>query len=112
MNELEKKKELAKEIALRCFDINSIGDKRTREEGKLCVFIDLSGHIGSIRIDIFEKGWDQDCYPDMTILLDKYSKLSDFEECLMFLEELFVDQRMNDEGGKELCVATDQAVGA
>lgn len=110
--ELEKKKELTKAIALCCLDINSIGDKRNREEGKLCVFLDLSGHVGTIDIRLFEKGWHKDGSPDMTIRLDKYSALAEFEECLMFLEELFADQTKKEEEGKELCVELVQAVGA
>lgn len=110
--ELEKKKDLTKAIALCCLEINSIGDKRKREEGKLCVFFNLSGHIGAVDIRIYEKGWEKDRCQDMTILLDKYSKLPEFEECLLFLEELFIEQYMKEEEGKELSVEHDQAVGA
>ncbi|AFA50251.1 hypothetical protein [Acetobacterium woodii] len=110
--ELEKKKELTKAIALCCLDINSIGDKRNREAGKLCVFFHLSGHIGTIEVYMFENGWDRNCENDMTIRLDNYSALSEFEDCLNFLEALLIDQIMKDEEGKELCVELDQAVGA
>lgn len=110
--ELEKKKELAKEIALYCLEINSIGDRRRKEEGKLCVFLDLSGHVGSIDIRLFEKGWERECDPDMNIRLDKYSKLVEFEDCLSFLTALSSDQTMKEEEGKELCVELGQAVGA
>lgn len=110
--ELEKKKELTKAIALCCLEINSIGDRRKKEEGKLCVFMDLSGHVGTIDIRLFEKGWERECDPDMNIRLDKYSKLVEFEDCLSFLTALSSDQTMKEEEGKELCVELGQAVGA
>lgn len=109
MNDFGKKKALAKEIALCCLDINSIGDRRTREEGKLCVFFNLSGHVGSIEIHICEKGWERGCGQDMLIRLNDYSKLFEFEDCLSFLEELFADQTVKDEGGKELSGEIDKA---
>lgn len=99
MNDLEKKKELTKAITLCCLEINSIGDRRRKEEGKLCVFLDLSGHVGTIDIRLFEKGWEQGCDPDMNIRLDKYSKLVEFEDCQTFLEELFASQIVE---GKEV----------
>lgn len=110
--ELEKKKELTKAIALCCLEINSIGDRREKEEGKLCVFLDLSGHVGTIDIRLFEKGWERECDPDMNIRLDKYSKLTEFEECLSFLGALSSEQTKKEEEGKELCVELVQAVGA
>lgn len=109
MNDLEQKKELTREIALCCLEINSIGDRRRKEEGKLCVFLDLSGHVGTIDIRLFEKGWEQGCDPGMNIRLDEYSKLVEFEDCLMFLEELFTSQTVKDEGGKELSGEIDKA---
>jgi len=107
--ELEKKKEMAKEIALCCLGINSIGDRRIKEEGKLCVFLDLSGHVGTIDIRLFEKGWARDFDPDMNIRLDKYSKLADFEDCLSFLAALSSDQTMKEEEGKELSGEVNKA---
>lgn len=107
--ELEKKKELAKAIALCCLEINSIGDRRQEEEGKLCVFLDLSGHVGTIEIRLFEKGWARDLDPDMNIRLDKYSKLAEFEDCLTFLAALSSEQTMKDEEGKELSVEANKA---
>jgi len=113
MNELEKKKELTKAIALCCLEINSIGDRRRKEEeGELCVFLDLAGHVGTIDIRLFEKGWARNFDPDMNIRLDKYSKLAEFEDCLAFLTALSSDQTMKEEEGKELCVELGQAVGA
>lgn len=110
--ELKKKKELTKAIALCCLEINSIGDRRRKEEEKLCVFLDLSGHVGTIDIRLFEKGWARECDPDMNIRLDKYSKLAEFEDCLTFLAALSTDQTIKEEEGKELCGELDQAVGA
>lgn len=110
--ELEKKKELTKAIALCCLEINSIGDRRKKEEGKPCVFLDLSGHVGTIDIRLFEKGWKRECDPDINIRLDNYSKLAEFEDCLTFLAALSSDQTIKEEEGKELCVELDQAVGS
>ena len=121
MNELERKKELAKLIAIRCLEINSIDDKRQIEiEGaKPCVFFNLAGHVGVIDINVYEKGWESDCRPDRDFHLNRYSTLSKFEDCLAYLDELYLSQTMEsetekngDEEGKELSVDIDQAVGA
>lgn len=115
--ELEKKKELAKQIAICCLEINSIGDKRQIdiEEGKPCVFFYLAGHVGTIDIGVFEKGWKPDRDPDRNIYLDKYSKLSEFTDCLAYLDELYLGQTMEgvtekkgDGEGKELSGETDR----
>lgn len=119
--ELEKKKELAKQISIRCLEINSIGDKRQikTDKGKPCVFFHLSGHVGAIDIDVFKKGWESDCYPDTHVHLDKYSTLLEFEDCLAYVEELYLGQtkdleteKIGAEESKELSVDIDQAVGA
>jgi len=121
MNDLEKKKELAKRIAILCLEINSIGDERQIEtdEGKPCVCFSLYGNVGTINIDVFEKGWE-DYYPDTHIRLGKYSTSAEFSDWLAYLEELYKGQTVKDEikkeveerKDKELSGETDKAVGA
>ncbi|WP_026395328.1 hypothetical protein [Acetobacterium malicum] len=117
--ELEKKKELAKQIAILCLEINSIGDERKSKQGKPCVFLNLSGHVGNIDVAINEKGWESKRRPDIMFRLNEYSPLSEFTDCLAYLNELYLSQTMEsetekngDEEGKELSVDIDQAVGA
>lgn len=119
--ELEKKKALGKQIAISCLEINSIGDKKQIEieKGKPCVFFSLAGHVGAIDIGVFEKGWESDRHPDRNIHLDKYSAVSEFTDCLAYLNELYLSQTMEgmtakngDAEGKELSVDIDRSVGA
>lgn len=118
MGNIELKKRLALDISLQCLKINTIGDERKSKQGKPCVFFNLSGHVGAIDIDVFEKGWESDCYPDRKFHLDKYSPSSAFADCLTYLEELYMGQKIEDEiekngeESKELSVDIDQAVGA
>lgn len=119
MDDLELKKRFALDISLQCLKINTIGDERKSRQGKPCVFFSLSGHVGSINTDVYEKGWESDCYPDRKFHLDKYSPSSAFADCLTYLEELYMCQKIEDEiekneeeESKELSVDIDQAVGA
>lgn len=111
MNGLELKRELTNAIALQCLKMNTIGDKKRIDGGEPCVFFTLSGHIGGISIDVYEKGWKEIDCPDRTIRLDKYSTPAEFKACLVYLRELHLI-RLMDEEGKELCVELVQAVGA
>ncbi|WP_414733405.1 hypothetical protein [Acetobacterium carbinolicum] len=117
--ELEKKKELAKQIAILCLEINFISDERKRKQAKPCVFFSLSGHVGIIDIDVYEKGWESKCRPDRMFCLNEYSTLLEFADCLAYLEGLYIGQTIEpekekngDEEGKELSGDIDQAVGA
>ena len=111
MDDIELKRELTNAIALQCLKMNTIGDKKRIDGGEPCVFFTLSGHIGGISIDVYEKGWKEIDCPDKTIRLDKYSTPAEFKACLVYLRELHLS-RLMDEEGKELCVELVQAVGA
>jgi hypothetical protein len=111
MDDIELKRELTNAIALQCLKMNTIGDKKRIDGGEPCVFFTLSGHIGGISIDVYEKGWKEIDFPDRTIRLDKYSTPAEFNACLVYLQELHLSRLMEKEG-KELCVEFDQAVGA
>lgn len=121
MNDIELKKKFALDISIQCLQINTIGDERKREKGKPCVFFSLSGHVGSVDIGVYEKGWKTKCRPDRIFRLDTWSLLSDFADCLAYLNELYMGQTMaaeieknedEDKEGKELSVDIDRAVGA
>ncbi len=116
--ELEKKKALAKQIAILCLEINFISDERKRKQAKPCVFFSLSGHVGIIDIDVYEKGWESKCRADRMFCLNEYSTLLEFTDCLTYLNELYLSQTIEseidkngDEEGKELSVDIDRSVG-
>ncbi|AFA49850.1 hypothetical protein [Acetobacterium woodii] len=111
MDTIELKRELANAIALQCLKMNTIGDKKNSIVGEPCVFFYIAGHVGTIDIGVYEKGWESGCRPDRAILLDKHSTLAEFKDCLTYLRELHLSRIMKEEG-KELCVELDQAVGA
>lgn len=111
MDDIELKRELTNAIVLQCLKMNTIGEKKIIDGGEPCVFFHLSGHVGTIAIDVFEKGWVENSYPDRTIRLDKYSTPAEFKDCLAYLHELHLSRIMKEEG-KELCVELVQAVGA
>lgn len=109
--EIEKKKVLGKQIATRCLEINSIGDEREEAAGKPCVFFNLAGHVGGIYIAVHEKGWHRDFRPDTTFHLGKYSRLSEFEQCLSYLDQILhqkFEAEKEKKGDEELSGETDR----
>lgn len=109
MDNIELKRELTNAIALQCLKINTIGDKKRIDGGEPCVFFNLSGHIGTIDVGVFEEGWINSS-PDRIFRLDKYSTSAEFKDCLAYLQALHLSQIM-EEKEKELCVELNQAVG-
>lgn len=110
MDNIELKRELANVIALQCLKMNTIGENKKFDGGEPCVFFNISGHVGTIDIGVFEKGWI-DSSPDRTFHLDKYSTLAEFKDCLAYLQALHLNRIMEEEV-KELCGELNQAVGA
>lgn len=84
------RKKLAKEIALQCLRMNSIGDERKRSDGKPCVFYEVNGHIGSVCVRVHEKGWSSGSDPDRLFTLDEFEKPETFRNCLNYLRSLEV----------------------
>ena len=113
MNDLEKKKEFARLIAIRCLEINTIGDNDADNEnevsGNPVVFLDLAGHVGKINVRIYKDGWSGDREPE-AYELAKRTPLAVYETLLNRLDKL--RNEVEEKKSKELSEETDKAVGA
>lgn len=54
------------DLALR---INGLeGTYEGSNSGRITVFVKLSGHVGTMDVDVFENGWDYNSYPDIKMV--------------------------------------------
>ena len=91
--DLTAKRNMAQLIALKCLELNSIGD---RMQGKgPAVWFELAPHVGAITVRVIERGWiegviDDENKPDFNIMLWSFSDIEDYEICLEYLKSLEV----------------------
>ena len=58
-------REQAHELLDLCFDINGDEKRKRSKTGELpTTFFRFSGHVNNIEINVHEKGWDRDIYPE------------------------------------------------
>ena len=93
--ELLVKREMAKQIAMQCLKLNSIGDEMQGGYGP-AVWFELAPHVGSITVRVLKNGWikdsndDDDNDPDYNITLWDFSDLEDYQICMDYLKSLEV----------------------
>ena len=95
MKGLREKKDLAREIALQCLKLNSIGDRMQGGNGP-AVWFELAPHVGAITVRVLKNGWikdgnDDDNDPDYNITLWDLSDLEDYQICMDYLKSLEVE---------------------
>ena len=92
--ELLAKREMAKQIAMQCLRLNSIGDRMQGGNGP-AVWFELAPHVGAITVRVIEGGWihkgtDEKNEHDFNITLWDFSDLEDYQICMDYLKSLEV----------------------
>ena len=93
--ELLAKREMAKQIAMQCLKLNSIGDRMQGGNGP-AVWFSIDAHVGAITVRVIEGGWidkgtDEENEPDFNLMLWDFSDLEDYHICMDYLKSLEVE---------------------
>lgn len=90
--DLQVKRDLAKQIALQCLKLNSIGDQMQGGNGP-AVWFSIDAHVGAITVRVIEGGWIEngsakENEPDFDLTLYSFSDIKDYRATMKYLKEL------------------------
>jgi hypothetical protein len=90
--ELLVKREMAKQIAMQCLKLNSIGDRMQGGNGP-AVWFSIDAHVGAITVRVIERGWtengtDVQNETDFDLTLWDFSDIKDYRSTMKYLKEL------------------------
>lgn len=87
MAEKKRRRELHRILDL-ILDINGTGERRRKETGDLpTAFLDFSGHVGRVDVQIYDTGWDREEKMSHKLKADTYMP-SDLKKTVKELEKI------------------------